>query len=516
MFLLLVAACGLTGQGDVKVLELGPPLVVEEPPGWGKEPAEPLREAYSSATWIDTSNRATVKTAYDTIFVPTAPTSVSWTGSVSGNNPGTTSATYKDAVLTRINWFRAMAGVPANIALDSTYNTKDQKAALIMSSNNQLSHTPPSSWLNWSADGSEAAGKSNLCGGTSYPAEMLSNDPGCVQGYMDDEGTSNTAVGHRRWLLVPQTRYMGTGDVTQTPIGSASPSYMSANAVWVQDGNYSTARPATRDTFVAWPPKGYVPYQVVPRRWSFSYASASFGGATITMSVNGSPVPLTKLTVQPSSGYIGENTVVWEPSTDFTQQPSADTTVNVTISGIGGYPGGSSVSYAVTIFNPAQSSTLQPPVLVTPTNGATGVSTSGLTLAWNASAGATSYDVYAGSANPPPYINNTAATSVSLSGVSSGTTYYWKVVAKSGSTTAASAVWSFTTSGGAPAAPTLVSPTNGATGQSTSSSLQWSSAAGATSYDVHLGTSNPPSYLTNTSATSYSPTLTAGMTYYWK
>jgi hypothetical protein len=227
-------------------------------------------------------------------------------------------------------------------------------------------------------------------------------------------------------------------------------------------------------------------------------------------------VPLTKLTVQPASGYIGENTVVWEPSTDFTTQPSGDTTVNVTISGISGYPGGSSVTYAVIIFNPSQSATLQPPVLVSPVNGATGVSTSGLSLQWNASAAATSYDVHAGSSNPPPYISNTTSTSVSLSGVSAGTTYYWKIVARNSAATAASAVWSFTTSGGAPAAPTLLSPTNGATGQATGTSLSWNSAAGATSYDVHLGTSNPPSYLTNTGGTSYSPTLSAGVTYYWK
>ncbi|MBI4902483.1 MAG: hypothetical protein HY820_02535 [Acidobacteria bacterium] len=513
--LVVLSTCALTGQSTYR-RELGPALIVPDPPGAPIAPdVVTPRAPYTSSTWFDTTSRSAIKTAYETILAPTVPTAVSWTGSVDANNPGTTSQTYKDAVLTRINWFRAMAGVPANIALDATYSSKNQKAALMMSANNQLNHFPPTSWKDWSQDGYDAAGKSNLCYGTSYPSEYLSNNPGCVHGYMDDDGANNTAVGHRRWLLVPQTRFMGTGDVTQFPLSSTSPTYGSANAIWVQDGHYSDPRPTTRDTFVAWPPKGYVPYQVVPRRWSVSYASANFTSANVTMSVNGVNVPLTKLTVQPPSGYIGENTLVWEPATDFTGQPSSDTTVNVTVTGVSGYPGGSTITYSVIIFDPAQGASLQPPVLVSPANGATSVSI-GATLSWNASSGATSYDVYVGSSNPPPFVGNVSGTSTTLSGLSSATTYYWKIVAKNASTTASSSVWSFTTAGSGPGAPSLVSPSNGATGVGTSSALSWSSGSGATSYDVYIGTTNPPPYVANTAGLSYSPSLSAATTYYWK
>jgi hypothetical protein len=454
---------------------------------------------------------------YQTYLVPTVPTAVSWTGSVDSNNPGTTSQTYKDVALQRINWFRAMAGVPAVITFNSTYSAKNQKAALIFSANNALSHYPPSSWKDWSQDGYDAAGSSNICAGSSYPQEMLSQDPGCIEGYITDDGSNNTAVGHRRWLLVPQTLYMGTGDVTQYPLSSYSPTYESANAVWVMDGHYGDTRPATRDTFVAWPPKGYVPYQVMPGRWSVSYASANFTNANVTMTVNGSSISLTKLAVQPASGYIGENTLAWEPSTDLTTAPSSDRTVNVTVTGVTGYPGGSTISYTVIIFDPSQGTTLSAPTLSSPANGATGVATSGATLSWSAVSGATSYDLYAGSSNPPSYVGNVTSTSSSLSGMASGTTYYWYVVAKNTSaTSAASSTWSFTTQGSAPAAPSLSSPANGATSVSTSAALAWSSASGATSYDVYFGTSSSPSYVTNTGSLTYSPGMTNGTTYYWK
>jgi hypothetical protein len=68
------------------------------------------------------------------------------------------------------------------------------------------------------------------------------------------------------------------------------------------------------------------------------------------------------------------------------------------------------------------------------------------------------------------------------------------------------------------AAPVLSSPPNGATGGiSLTPVLNWNAAAGAASYDVYFGTASTPPFVTNTTATSYSPgTLTAGATYHWQ
>ena len=77
---------------------------------------------------------------------------------------------------------------------------------------------------------------------------------------MDEFGAGNAAVGHRRWILYPQTRNFGNGDV---PVNGSN---YAANALWVIDGNFGGPRPTTREPYVAWPAPGYFPYELVPNR----------------------------------------------------------------------------------------------------------------------------------------------------------------------------------------------------------------------------------------------------------
>jgi phosphatidylserine/phosphatidylglycerophosphate/cardiolipin synthase-like enzyme len=106
----------------------------------------------------------------------------------------------------------------------------------------------------------------------------------------------------------------------------------------------------------------------------------------------------------------------------------------------------------------------------TPANLATGVGTS-VTLKWYAGKWAHVYDVYFGTSSNPPLLaanlalgpsESTAASqlkSFAVSGLSSGTTYYWKVVSKTmANKTKTSATWSFTTSGSTPDPPTTGTP----------------------------------------------------------
>ena len=76
---------------------------------------------------------------------------------------------------------------------------------------------------------------------------------------------------------------------------------------------------------------------------------------------------------------------------------------------------------------------------------------------------------------------------------------------------------SITIKGTAPAAPTNLSPINGATRVSQATSLSWSASSGATSYDVYFGTASTPPLVTNTTGTSYAAgSLSASTTYYWR
>lgn len=305
--------------------------------------AAPIR-FFTVPTWLDTSSRSGMVNAYLNTFLPSTSVATGWSGNVNQGDAGSTTQAYKDAVLLRINFFRQMAGVPTPISFLPSFSSGDQQAALLMSANAQLNHNPPSNWLFFSAAGADAASQSNLCLTIPYL-----NDPGCVAQYMQDAGNTNPEVGHRRWLLYPQSQNMGTGDV-QPPYPQGF-----ANALWVFDSHFRDARPATRDPFVAWPPKGYIPYPLVPGRWSFSYPNADFTNTVVTMQRGGGAVAVRM--ESPLQGY-GENSVVWVPDnldvsgTTHWPVPSVDTPIAVTVSHVLVAGVDTTFTYTVTVIDP--------------------------------------------------------------------------------------------------------------------------------------------------------------------
>jgi len=322
---------------------------------------------------VDISTRAQARAFFNAVYTPSQNVPSGWTGTLSGTpgtsatgSAGTTSAAYQAAVQLRVNWFRAMAGVPGTIAFDPvTYGAPDQDAAVMMSANKALSHYPPTNWLLYTAAGATAAANSNISLGTEGPA--------AIDGFIGDAGSNNTAIGHRRWLLYPQTKTMGTGNV------DAVNGFYPADATWVLDGNYGTTRPAVRDNFVAWPPPGYVPYQVVYARWSFAYPGAVFTSATtVTMTSGGNSVPVA-LEALDNPAY-GENTIVWDyngldGNTDFAgaAKPSSDTVYNVQVNDVVINGIAQNFSYDVTVFDPAVAGTGDsPPTVMGPSQVSTG------------------------------------------------------------------------------------------------------------------------------------------------
>jgi hypothetical protein len=162
----------------------------------------------------------------------------------------------------------------------------------------------------------------------------------------------------------------------------------------------------------------------------------------------------------------GANYYVLEVATDsvFSSLVSVDT-VTSTSDGVGILVNGTEYWWRVIAWNGAGSSPwssvwsfvtvssgsgLAAPVLVSPFDGSTGVSVSP-TLAWNASAGATSYQaqVATDSSFVSLVYNDTsgsASTSRVVSSLANSTTYYWRVRARNAMGSSAwSSVWSFTT-----------------------------------------------------------------------
>jgi len=119
------------------------------------------------------------------------------------------------------------------------------------------------------------------------------------------------------------------------------------------------------------------------------------------------------------------------------------------------------------------------------------------TLAWNAVSGAMHYHLQvsmnSGFTDLDFDDSNLTATSQQVEYLESNHTHYWRVRAKNAAGWGDwSATWSFTTGPPPPSPPTLLSPSNGATGVSTSPTLSWSTSTGATGY--HLQVSTSPSF----------------------
>lgn len=267
--------------------------------------------------------RDSARAEYNANYLGSAVTTTGWTGSNSSCNAGTLSQDTQDKTIRRINYFRRMAGLNDDCTMDATLFAQEQQTALMLSANNALSHAPPTSWLCYTTSGATGAASSNIALGV--------HSSGAITLFMNDFGTSNTAVGHRRWLL--------HSNKTQFSHGSTNNSC----AISV----FATGTNTQVPDFIAWPPEGYVPQTLIFGRWSLGIPGANFSSASVTMTGPSGNVSLNILPIQ--NGY-GDNTLVWEPSGIVTTSDN-DQTYNVTVSGITG-AAETSYTYSVVIFKP--------------------------------------------------------------------------------------------------------------------------------------------------------------------
>jgi uncharacterized protein YkwD len=240
---------------------------------------------------IDTRSISAVNAAYWSQYANVQALPTGWTGSLAGCLPGVSSASSNAATLRAMNYVRSLAGL-APVTLSPTLNAGAQAAALMMSANGALSHSPSSSWRCYSSAGARAASRSNLA--LSYP-NITSGQ--IVDLYMDDPGSGNAAVGHRRWMLNPFVTAVGTGS-TDT-----------ANALTVI-GPTSSSRPNPR--WVGWPTAGYFPNAIEPNgRWSLSSGrrNLSFAKAHVFVYYGSSRISVHQYRTE--NGY-AQPTLVWQ------------------------------------------------------------------------------------------------------------------------------------------------------------------------------------------------------------
>lgn len=250
-----------------------------------------MQAAARGVVGIHTWDRQAVNRAYLRRVAPNLAVRVRWTGSNRGCRAGSPSRHSQAATLASLNFVRAL-GHLGGVTFDRTLSLKAQRAALIMSANNSLSHLPPRRWKCWTRSGFDAAMHSNLA--LAYPRLTAG---ATILGYMTDAGDSNAAAGHRRWLMYPYTTQMGNGATRHT------------NALWVLSTN-DTSQPDPN--FVGWPTAGWFPAPLEPAgRWSLSASneSTNFIGARVSV-INGAGMRF-RVHVYPVVIGYGKPTLVW-------------------------------------------------------------------------------------------------------------------------------------------------------------------------------------------------------------
>jgi hypothetical protein len=374
-----------------------------------------------------------------------------------------------------------MSRLPS-VSHHATLNQKSQEAALMMAANQSLTHSPPTSWRCYSAAGAEAAGRSNLASGLAGAAAIVA--------YMIDSGANNTAVGHRRWILFPPQREIGTGSTSR---------YHSMYVIG------SAGSRSGSPELVPWPNAGFVPYQLVYPRWSFALNLGGFPGpdfsrATVTMTSGGSVIPVTMLPI--ANGY-GDNTIAWEPAGLSLQPGMADRNVTVTIDNV--VVGGATRSYryTVTIIDPA-GVTGSTDTVQSPANHTASVEGARVTLRWNPPVGGlapTAYRLHVGTrpgeSNLGTVNFGAGVTVVTATDVPDGT-YYSRIVSMTSTGTASGpsneAAFTIQRSACAPLAP----PANvSASVSGRTVTLSWATAPGAASYIVEAGSASSLSNVFN-------------------
>jgi len=305
------------------------------------------------------------------------------------------------------NFARWLAGLDG-LTLDPAANADMAAGALINAANHNLSHypAPPAGMDEDDAlykQGYAACGKSNLYLG--YASVDIYNNPEllnmAVLAWLDDSDAANVrTLGHRRWMLFPQTTQTGFGAAyTATPYTPAgfAPGTFSTPAYVVAGQIIGLARDAARArNMVCWPSAGYFPHEffepyvnkgagiITQQAWSVSLNPTVYGkdhtsdiSVTITETGGGTETFTErsdsgeKIFLVDTEDYGTAFCIIFRPET---LEPTDGKSFSVTISGLKNPDGQpmADITYEVKFFSLAEKA---PDVTPTPTPTATATAT---------------------------------------------------------------------------------------------------------------------------------------------
>jgi hypothetical protein len=323
---------------------------------------------------VDTSDRNAVVSFYQAIYMASEgyQDRIAWTGNYSSTAAGAeggVSAEFAGDVERRINFYRAMCGVAADVRVnsgatvriaagdpwvppaDTTKAAAAQRSALMIirtfPGNGGLSHDPSPSATAWTP----AAWNANRNGSLA----LGFFGPGAVDAYFKEDvsGISawNSEVGHRRWLLFQGATDFATGDTPGSfSAGAANGVKPPTNVMYVIPK--SAELDFSRDpVFAAYPPAGYFPARLNATFWSLSRPGADFSAATVSLKdAAGNPVAVS--IVSRRNGY-GDPSLVWQvPAAAAAKAVGGDQRWQVSVANIGGAGVPARHDYQVTLIDP--------------------------------------------------------------------------------------------------------------------------------------------------------------------
>ncbi len=190
-----------------------------------------------------------------------------WTAGPSMCDPGTMDPAAMDDTLRRIAMFRWLAGL-GPVDHDASRHSELMECAHMMSVNNALSHSPPTSWTCYTSGGASAAGRSNIALGYRTPGSA-------IDGYMSDRNTPS--LGHRRWILGERLASVEMGFAGR------------GQCLGVFGGGGTSDR-----AFTAYPNQGFAPLETAQYTWSFHANHFALGSAyaTVQRASDGADLPV--------------------------------------------------------------------------------------------------------------------------------------------------------------------------------------------------------------------------------
>lgn len=205
----------------------------------------------SLLSWLPENRKKEAIELYQDKYLKTQINQIPWNGSINSCDPGNLSESILRKAEERINYFRIVTGLNP-ITFSDEFNEKAQHAALLMTANGQISHSPTENWKCYTEEGYEGAMNSNLgiADFENFPEISF------ITGFILDYGSINNNVGHRKWMLNSRTETMGYGATGQHEI------------IYVT-GVRTESRPDAPE-YIAYPPAGYFPYSLIFEKWSFA------------------------------------------------------------------------------------------------------------------------------------------------------------------------------------------------------------------------------------------------------